>query len=156
MEHTEIRKATTGDLSALLLIESACFKTDKISPTQMRYLLTRAKAVTFVSLMDNVIAGYAMLLLPMLPRPARLYSIAVQQQYRGRKIAKRLMQHAINYAIHHQYSTMRLEVRASQLDVQHLYHQCGFNVVQKLSGYYADGEDGLRMQVTLDDARRTL
>lgn len=153
MERIKIRKATTDDIPALLFIENTCFKTDKISPAQMRYLLSRGKAVTFVSLLDGVITGYAMLLLPMLPRPARLYSIAVQQQYRGRKIASRLMQHVIRYAKHNQYSTMRLEVRASQCDAQHLYYQSGFNVLTELPGYYADGEDGLRMQLVFDDVR---
>ena len=149
MEAGLIRRALPADIPALLSIESACFKTDKISPAQMRYLLKKARAVTFVFQQDESIAGYAMLLTPMLPRPARLYSIAVQQQYRGRKIAARLMDRILQYARDHNYTRLRLEVRKSQSHVQHLYQKCGFKVIGILPAYYADGEDGLRMQARL-------
>lgn len=43
-----LRPATLDDIPTLLEIENACFKGDRLSRRQFRYMLTKAHAVTLV------------------------------------------------------------------------------------------------------------
>jgi ribosomal-protein-alanine acetyltransferase len=142
----ELRQAQIADLAALNALESASFPSDQISARQMRYLLTRAKAHTLVATYKKQLVGYATLLLPAHPRPARLYSIAVDPKFRGQGIAGRLLAALGGIAKKHGYLRQRLEVRASDEATQALYRRVGFVQVKHLPGYYEDGEDALRME----------
>ncbi|WP_416308033.1 GNAT family N-acetyltransferase [Neptunicella sp. SCSIO 80796] len=141
-----IRLARLNDAQELDDIEQHSFSTDQIPLRQMRYLLDKAKAKTWVLERDNKLAGYCMVLLPQLPRPARLYSIAVLSEYRGMGVANRLIETMLADIKLCGYTRVRLEVRASQHKVQALYQKFGFNPVEQISGYYADGEDAFRME----------
>lgn len=146
-----IRKATVSDKQSLLAIETCCFDTDKISPRQMHYLLTQAKATTHLAVDGGQAVGYGLCLLPRLPRPARLYSLAVLPQWRRHGLARRLCESLLTEvrALHH--SRCRLEVRQSQTAVQNFYLSLGFYPIAELPAYYQDKEDGLRMEYRLDD-----
>jgi ribosomal-protein-alanine acetyltransferase len=141
-----LRPAKVADLAGLNALESASFPSDQISARQMRYLLTRAKAHTLVATYQKQLVGYATLLLPAHPRPARLYSIAVDREFRGQGIAGRLLTALGRIAKQHGYRRQRLEVRASDEATQTLYRRFGFVEIDRLPGYYQDGEDALRME----------
>ena len=144
-----IRLATRADSEKLLAIEAASFPTDQISARQMRYLLSKAKAQTWVSEQAGIVVGYLMLFVPTLPAPARLYSIAIDKEYQGKGLASLLIQQAIAFAISAGYRRIRLEVRKGQTLVQQLYERHGFCPYQTLPRYYGDGEDGIRMEKRL-------
>lgn len=145
-----LHRATAKDKSSLLAIETSCFSTDRISPRQMHYLLTQAKAITLVALVGDQIVGYGMCLLPRPPRPARLYSLAVLPDWQGQQLARRLCERLLLELQSLNYSHCRLEVRRSQTTVQNLYLSLGFHPIDELPSYYQDQEDGLRMECKLD------
>ncbi|WP_438862771.1 GNAT family N-acetyltransferase [Neptunicella sp.] len=145
----KVRVANLADAKTLSLIEQQCFVTDQIPPRQMRYLLNKAKAQTWLMELDGQIVGYCMALMPNHPRSARLYSIAVLAEYRGKRIANQLIEAMLRELKQRGYSKVRLEVRCSQHKVQSLYQQFGFVTVAELAEYYADNESAFRMEKAL-------
>ena len=148
-----IRKASSSDVPALLVIEERCFSSDRICSRQMHYLLTQAKATTRIAVDGAMAVGYGLCLLPALPRPARLYSLAVLPHWRGQSLARRLAEGLLAELESLNYSRCRLEVRGSQTNVRSFYQSLGFNPIAELPGYYQDGEDGLRMECILNNSQ---
>lgn len=145
-----IREAELADAQRLLDIERISFITDLIPLRQMRYLISQAKAITYVAEYEGRVIGYVMVLVPKHPRPARIYSIAVDPAQRGQKVAQRLMHIALGYLRSLQYAVVRLEVRADDEGAQTLYRQFGFTPIRHMAQYYADGAAALKMQLTLE------
>lgn len=142
----KVREAQLADLPALNALEADSFPSDQLSPRQMRYLLVRAKARVLVATDNDRVLAYAALLLPAHPRPARLYSLAVQADVQGRGIAGRLLTRLLQIANQNGYLRIRLEVRASAERTQALYRRFGFETISHVPDYYEDGEDALRME----------
>jgi ribosomal protein S18 acetylase RimI-like enzyme len=144
-----LRPATIQDCPGLLEIETSAFQSDRLKPRQMRYLLTRAKARTLVAVIEDQIAGYCVVLLPAHPRPARIYSLAVKLEFRGRDIAKNLLRKVQAETIAKGYTRVCLEVSTRNRTAKRLYAQLGFRPIAQLPGYYEDGGDGIRLQLDL-------
>lgn len=152
-----IRNATAADIPMLLDIEASSFASDHISKRQFNYFLKKAKARTLVALVDGIVSGYAIVLLPARKSYARLYSMAVAKNMRGFGIGDSLLT-AVDQAVENiGYSTAVLEVRVSSVGVRRLYEKHGFVVCRVLGGYYGDGEDGLKMkkQMGSSDTKRS-
>ncbi len=145
------RPAGPGDLPGLLAIEQQCFSGDRISPRQMRYMLSHAKAVCWVAEDQNTsgppeLIGYGLCLHPALPRPARLYSLAVLPKWSGQGIANRLCELLIKALVELGYQRLRLEVADTNTAAKGLYQRLGFHSIAKLPGYYDNGDNGVRME----------
>lgn len=152
-----IRTADIRDIDEILRIESECFSSDKINRRQARYLLTRAKAITLVSVSrDGNIVGYCLALVPSSLRRARLYSIAVENASRNQGVAERLIERLFSMLIASGYQRCALEVRATDTKTQALYRRVGFEVVGELPNYYEDGADGIKMLRFFGRSKRTL
>lgn len=145
----KIRNASTKDISSILFIENNCFLSEKISQRQLIYLLTKGKCIVLVGEKYSKIVSYCIYLKPKLPKPARLYSIAVLENFRGKGIAKQLITYGLKNIILLGYNRIRLEVRSSELNVQKIYTQMGFEVICKLPSYYENSKEGLRMELNL-------
>ncbi len=145
-----IRPASLADKAALLAIEDTCFPTDRVSPRQMHYLLTRARSRIMVADNEGLLCAAVICLLPVLPRPARIYSLAVLPEQRGRGLAAALLQVALADIRQQAYRRCRLEVRESQQAVINLYRDFGFRPLAVLPAYYEDGEAALRMELDFD------
>lgn len=146
-----IRRADVSDQRCVLEIENRCFTSDKISPRQVRYLLSVAKATTHLAMDGTQAIGYGLCLLPTAPRPARLYSLAVLPAWRKQQVARRLCESLFAELRSRRYSRCRLEVRHSESAVQNFYISLGFRPIIELPGYYQDQEDGLRMECMLNE-----
>jgi ribosomal protein S18 acetylase RimI-like enzyme len=116
----------------------------------MRYLLSRARALNLVVDSPEGIIAYCCCLTPMLPRPARLYSLAVVPEARGRGYAGALLDSLFIRLRERGYLRLRLEVRAGDTGAQALYRRFGFRALRRVYAYYEDGEDALRMEAVLD------
>jgi ribosomal protein S18 acetylase RimI-like enzyme len=145
----QLRQASISDLQILLDIEEDSFVNDRISRRQMGYLLSKAKARSWLALCDGQAAGYCTLLLPAKPRPARLYSLAVMPRFRGRHIAKFLLSESTRVAKEAGYNRIRLEVSEQNMTAKKIYLEFGFRPVCDLPAYYEDGTSGIRMQYEL-------
>lgn len=81
---------------------------------------------------------------------AHIATLAVHPDYRRHGIATQLLRTALRECARLGMRTATLEVRASNLAAQALYHKFGFEVVGRRRGYYQDNqEDALIM--TLSD-----
>lgn len=140
------RQAERDDLDALLQIEQQSFRSDLLSRRQLRYLLTRANAFTLLAASGSTVVGYCIYLTPALPRPARLYSLAVSPAFRGRGIASTLIKKVLDHSRRLGYAHCRLEVRKKDRKARRLYEGFGFVKLEELAQYYQDGADGIRME----------
>lgn len=85
--------------------------------------------------------------------PGYIPLIAVHPDFRQRGIGKRLMETVIAAARRLGLHGLTLEVRVSNRAAQALYRALGFEVIAHCPRYYPDnGEDGLRMHLTLRPA----
>jgi len=145
-----IRQAILSDLPQLNHIESNAFSGDKISPRQMKRFLNSPLDSLLVADIDGTLAGYALVLFHRGTHLARLYSIAVTAEYRGRNIAFKLVTHCEHTVIERGFITLRLEVRNDNIAAKNLYLKMGYKVLKTLVHYYDDLADGVRMHKRLD------
>jgi ribosomal-protein-alanine N-acetyltransferase len=77
----------------------------------------------------------------MIADEAHLTNIAVRSQYQGKGLGELLVLATIDLAIELKASFMTLEVRASNLVAQSLYHKYGFEQMGIRHGYYLDNRE---------------
>lgn len=144
-----IRPATPADLPELVRIENASFETDRFSRRNFRYLLTQANACTLVDVEDGQLRGYAMLLFNTGTSLARLYSYAVDPEWRGKGIGRELVAVAEQEALDHDCITLRLEVRRDNTASIQLFEKIGYRPIGTVADYYADHMDAVRYEKSL-------
>ncbi|MDH5785032.1 MAG: GNAT family N-acetyltransferase/peptidase C39 family protein [Chromatiales bacterium] len=144
-----IRNATLNDLDALVALENRCFDIDRLSRRSFRHLLTRGHAATIIDEMDGVIAGYATVLFNMGTSLARLYSIAVDREFRGKGVAQQLVEAAELSALDGDCVILRLEVRSDNSASLSLFRRLGYRQFGHYDDYYEDHMDALRFEKEL-------
>ena len=77
----------------------------------------------------------------MIADEAHLTNIAVRRQYQGKGLGELLVLATIDFAAELKASFMTLEVRASNLAAQNLYHKYGFTQMGIRHGYYLDNRE---------------
>lgn len=150
----ELRPARASDVDALLAIEEAVFRTDRLSRASFRRLVASASASVLVAEADGRVVGYCILLFRSNSAVARLYSIAVGPGQSGRGIGRMLIAAAEREARACSCSALRLEVREDNPRAIAIYGQSGFQVTCRQPDYYEDGMTAVRMhkQLGVDDA----
>lgn len=145
-----LRPALPDDLDALTALEQRCFSSDRLSRRSFRKWLKRQHTGLIVALDEQQqLAGYALVLLQPGTRLARLYSIAVDPQQRGKKLGERLLDAAEDYAHQQRRLFLRLEVRKDNAAAIALYERLGYRLFAQTVDYYEDHEDALRYQKRL-------
>ncbi len=144
-----IRTATLLDRDALVRMENRCFSTDRITRRSFRYLLTRAQATTLVEELEGGIRGYAMLLFNAGTSLARLYSFAVDPEYRRQGTGLRLLQGIDDVAQERESVAIRLEVRRDNSSAIALFQKAGYRQFGSYQDYYEDHMDALRLEKSL-------
>jgi len=152
IDAAEIRTATTDDIADLVAIEERCFSADKISRRQFRYLLTKARAVTLLFQDSGRMEGYATIFLNAKASLARVYSIAVLPDRRGKGIARRLALAGESLARAKGITRIRLEIRSDNTPSIALFRSLGYRPIKELKAYYEDGADGWRYEKNLSAA----
>lgn len=141
-----IRPAVPGDIDDLLAIEAAVFDADRLSRAAFRRLIAAGShAVLVAAGPDGRVQGYAALLWRAGDRDARLYSLAVAADARGRGHAKALLAAVEREARRQGARGLRLEVKPANAAAVDLYEKAGFRCFGRLENYYADGSDALRL-----------
>ena len=145
------RKACLDDLATLVALEETCFAEDGFSARQVRYLLTKAKALVLVAELAegdggaSRVVGVAYYLLRRNSDVARLYGLVVDAACRGRGIASGLMDEGERRLGQQGYQMFSLEVKADDQATRRLYVKHGYVFQRDLPGYYAQGRAGVRM-----------
>lgn len=143
------RQAQPSDLAELLALESQRFVVDRISERSFRRWLRLEHEGLVVTICDDALVGYLLLLRRKNSRVVRLYSIAVAAPMTGKGMGRALMKEAEAMATRWGAGHIRLEVQASNRRAIRLYNLFGYERVHDLPRYYEDGSNGLRMQKTL-------
>ena len=141
-----IRTARRSDLAALIALEGLSFPSDRLSPRSLRRLLAAATAVCRVARGGGDLAGYSLLLFRAGTGVARLYSIAVHPDHRGRGLAAALLSDAERQARKRRRRALRLEVREDNRPAIRLYERSGYRPIGRYRRYYADKANAIRFE----------
>ena len=144
-----IRRAERSDIPALLHLEQQSFETDRISERSFKHLLKRGKSTLLVYDASGSILGYSVILFRQNTSMARLYSLAVLAEARGKGIAAQLLATCEADALEHGVVSMRLEVNINNTAAIALYHKLGYRDFDVYPDYYEDHTAAIRMQKAL-------
>ncbi len=146
-------------LQAIIDLEARSFiPSDRFARSTWRHLLgpakTRGSSLTVVALSNGRVVGALNALLRKGGYTARLYSLAVDPQERGRGIGGLLIRQLAE-RLPATITALSLEVRHDNAAARALYERLGFAVQETLAAYYPDGGDGVRLRVESTDLRRS-
>lgn len=141
------RPATLADLNALVDLENTCFASDNLSRRSLRHFLTRSHGQCWV--IGSPVLAYGLVLFRRGTSLARIYSLAVAPQARGKGYAKQLIEVMESSALAEGALFIRLEVADDNASALRLYQSLGYEPIQHLTEYYDDGHDGIRMEKRL-------
>lgn len=141
--HVRVRLATPADLDGLINLENATFNSDRLSPRQWKRHLGSACASILVVELDGLFCAAAVLFFRKGSPLARLYSIAVAAELRGRGIGDVLLKMCEDEAADRGCTRLRLEVRSDNGAAQRLYERHGYRLIANRPGYYEDGATAL-------------
>jgi ribosomal protein S18 acetylase RimI-like enzyme len=143
----KFRAASAADLGALIDLENRSFSSDRLSPESLRHLVSSPSAAVIVATVGRAHAGYAVVLFRTGSRIARLYSLAVEPDYRG--LGRELLGAAELEAASRGSSSLRLEVREDNARAINLYQRSSYRRFGQKPDYYADGAKALRFEKSL-------
>ena len=140
-----VRRAERRDLDALEELEQG-FPGDRISRASLSRLLGRDSAIVLVAETDGQVVGDAIVLFRTGFRTARLYSMIVSPEHRGKGVARALLAQAEAAARERGSVSLRLEVREDNRAAIALYSSEGYEVIGGAPDYYEDGGGAIRMR----------
>lgn len=145
-KNISVAPASLQHLEQLLELEQLCFTSDRLSRRSMRRFLLSEQSVFMVAVHQGRCIGYLLIIFHRGTRLARLYSIAVNPEWRGQGVARQLMNVGEQEAQHRGALYFRLEVNNTNDNAIKLYDSLGFKKFGILQDYYDDHSDALRMQ----------
>ncbi|WP_426358939.1 peptidase C39 family protein [Pseudocolwellia sp. HL-MZ19] len=145
-EEVQYRKAQLSDINDLLVIESTCFTSDKISKRSFIRWINSDNGIFIVAHRNQEVVGYGLVYCHKGRRLVRLYSMAVLPAARKQGIAEHLLQQLEQAAAAQGRLFMRLEVNKNNHNAIRLYEAAGYRIFGEYSDYYEDHSDALRMQ----------
>lgn len=137
---------TAKHIDTVLKLNARCFRHgENYTRHTFSYLLNEPGTVSYqVLTADGTMAAFAFVMVN--PDGAgHLTTIGVAPEHRRRGLGLRLLTHLESVLKEKGVTTMALEVRISNTSAQKLYNAAGYAVVQRLSDYYSNGEDGYLM-----------
>ncbi len=141
-----IRTVSQEDLGALLRLENKCFTTDQLSRRSFRHWIQAENCAFIVAEYGDVIVGYSLIIFFKGTTLARLYSIATDPEYRGKGIARTLMEAGEQISKDAGRVFLRLEVSVDNTAGIALYESMGYQPFGIYRHYYENSNDALRMQ----------
>lgn len=132
-----LTKATLQDLNELSTLEQTLFETVNfpLSKSSFRYHIKNN--LLYTSKIDNKIVGYILILIKR--KKAKIYSIGVMQEFRGKQISKKLLEIALDTLKTLQFEKTILEVRSDNNLAIALYKQFDFKTIKEVPSFYLDG-----------------
>ena len=141
-----VRPIAEKDLDELLRLNYRCFEDgENYTKHTFSYLLSQANALCCqVTTADGRMAAFLCVLIGE-DGIGHITTIGVAPEHRRRGLGEKLLNHLNDQLAARGVSSVVLEVRIGNVAAQKLYSACGYTVVQRLSSYYNNGEDGFLM-----------
>jgi ribosomal-protein-alanine N-acetyltransferase len=146
-----LRLALLADIPELLSIESTSFAGDIISEDSWRGLIGSAAASVVVAEDPRGLVGDYVLLFNRKSSAARLYTIAVAPEWRGRGVARLMSQDAIVRSIGRGATYLRLETPAENRQAQRLFDNLGFRPFKRVPNLNRETVAAVRYELKLAD-----
>ena len=146
----KIHTLTDKHLKEVLKLNLRCFKAgENYTKYTFSYLLNEPKTLSYriVTPSEQIVAF--VFVMTNTDGTGHITTIGVAPEHRRRGLANKLLQHTEEALRKRNISTVMLEVRVSNLPAQNLYRDFGYARVQRLIGYYNNGEDGYLMVKSL-------
>ena len=145
-----IRKAVLGDLESIVSMEQT-FGAEAFSKRSLRhFILSKNLVLVFIDPDTKCRIAYCIVLLRSDTSKAKLYSITVAEEARGRGIGRKMLEACEQYSRNFGRTEITLEVRANNQTAINLYQTFGFKFVKTLQSYYGDNQDGYYMKKAVD------
>ena len=141
-----IRCVESRDLDALEQLETRTFDSDRLSRRSLRRWINGEHRAFLVATLNDKLVGYILIILHRGTRLARLYSIAVDNNLRGKGLGRKLIEAGEKAARDAGRVDMRLEVRQDNPAAISLYESLGYHRFGEYQDYYEDHEDAFRYQ----------
>lgn len=149
LDAIRVRRAVPADLDDLIELENATFSSDRLSARQWKHHLGSARAGVLVVERDGRLRAAAVLFFRKGSPLARLYSLAVATELRGRGIGEILLDACEGEVVGRGRTRLHLEVRSDNRPAQRLYERRGYRMFASRPGYYEDGAAALCYQKAL-------
>jgi ribosomal protein S18 acetylase RimI-like enzyme len=144
-----VKPARIADLDALLDLEERCFSGDRMSRRSYAAALGNPRAeILVVHGRPGLLAAATVFFRADSPA-ARLYSIAVAPEARGRGLGAALLQAVEHAARDRGAAALRLEVSVRNKTALALYRKSGYGILGRAPQYYEDGSDAWRLEKPL-------
>jgi ribosomal-protein-alanine N-acetyltransferase len=146
-----LRLGRPSDLHDLEEIERSSFEKGRFPRSLLATMLDSGDFLTLVD-EEDVVVGYVSVYLEG-PAKARLVSIAVLPEWRGKGAARLLMEGAEEASIEREISLMGLEVGIRNVVALRLYLSQGFGIKGLIKDYYGKGKDAFYMEKALTSGK---
>ena len=141
----EIRTLTINHLKEVWKLNQRCFKNGENYPRYtLSYLLTEPNTLSYsiVSAKGQMV-GFVFITVQ--EGTGHITTIGVAPEHRRRGLARRMLIFAEDALRKRDIRTLCLEVRIGNVTAQNLYRELNYAVMQRLTNYYTNGEDGFLM-----------
>ncbi|HEV7955960.1 MAG: rimI [Microbacteriaceae bacterium] len=153
----QLRRATAGDLDAIMHLETSVFANDAWSRESMRGELSNPQChylVAFRPQTPEAVEGYAGLFAPKGTHQGDVQTIAVAESSRRAGLGRLLVQTLLVEAHDRGAREVFLEVRADNPGAQSLYESLGFKEIAVRVAYYQpDGMDAVVMRLVIEQPK---
>ncbi len=139
------------DLEACLELDQRCFPPSEVYDSDMvRYLLLHQGGVCYKIDRSDKMLGFVIGLVQE-DGTGHVISLAIAPEVRSRGYGRWLMERLESSFRLRNVITLRLEVRTTNKQAQHLYTKLGYFIVERFTRYYSDGGDAYLMIKSLLD-----
>ena len=145
-----VRPLTLDQLQEVMQLNLRCFRRgENYSKYTFKYLLTEPTVLSYRAVTpEGRMVGFIFIIASE-PGIAHITTIGVEPEHRNRGIARMMLERAEEALLEKGFDSVVLEVRPSNDAARNLYSSRGYVVVQRLMGYYTNGEDAFLMSKVL-------
>jgi ribosomal-protein-alanine N-acetyltransferase len=146
----EIRPLMEKHIKEILRLNLRCFKKgENYTKYTFNYLLNEPRTLSYrvVTPLDQIVRFFFVMAHE--NGTGHLTTIAVAPEHRRRGLAEKMLIHVENSLRNRDINTITLEVRVNNTSAQSLYRNLNYSIVQRLNGYYSNGEDAFLMVKSL-------
>ena len=147
----EIHPLTDKQLKEVLKLNLRCFKAgENYTKHTFSYLLSEPNSLSYRAVTPNgEMAAFVFVMTSREDGTGHITTIGVAPEHRRRGLADKLLRHTEEALRMRDISVVMLEVRVGNRAAQNLYRAFDYAIVQRLSKYYNNGEDGFLLVKSL-------